>query len=175
MEIAQEEYSRWYIVQALFKLMSEYSYDKISVTDIAEKAGVGRATFYRYFKNKEDVILYYFDRHKKDFIFNQHLYPRCREDYIKIVVSVLEKFRQQIEPFRLIKKAHLEYIYLDYLNKNFVELFSENDMKEKTFLPYMYAGMLFNVSMKWLEDDCKYGEGSLAALIVNAIYIENGD
>lgn len=47
MDYAPEEYTRFYIVQALFKLMSAYEYDKISVTDIAEKAGVGRATFYR--------------------------------------------------------------------------------------------------------------------------------
>ena len=58
MEYSPEEYTRYYIVQALFKLMASYEYEKISVTDIAEKAGVGRATFYRYFKRKEDIILY---------------------------------------------------------------------------------------------------------------------
>ena len=45
MAIAQEEYTRHYIVQALFKLTSAYEYEKIGVTDIARKAGVGRATF----------------------------------------------------------------------------------------------------------------------------------
>ena len=59
MEVLPEEYTRYYIVQALFKLMSSYEYNKISVTEIAEKAGVGRATFYRYFKRKEDIIVYY--------------------------------------------------------------------------------------------------------------------
>lgn len=140
MPVQQEEYSRWYIVQALFKLMNEYSYEKINVTDIVAKAGVGRATFYRYFKNKEDVIIYYFEHHKKEFVFSQHLYPRCREDYIKIVTRLLEVFRQQIEPFRLIRRAHLEYIYLDYLNRNFIESFEEEDRAEKTFSPYLYAG-----------------------------------
>lgn len=60
-DYAPEEYTRHYIVQALFKLMQEYSYEKINVTDIVQKAGVGRATFYRYFKSKEDVITFYFD------------------------------------------------------------------------------------------------------------------
>ena len=50
MQFDAEVYSKHYIVQALFKLMGAYEYDKISVTDIANKAGVGRATFYRYFK-----------------------------------------------------------------------------------------------------------------------------
>ena len=45
-------------MQVLFKLMDGYGYEKISVTDIVKKAGVGRSTFYRYFKSKEDVIVY---------------------------------------------------------------------------------------------------------------------
>ena len=69
MDYAPEEYTRFYIVQALFKLMSAYEYDKISVTDIAEKAGVGRATFYRYFKRKEDVIIFFFEHNTKEFVF----------------------------------------------------------------------------------------------------------
>ena len=52
MEYAPEEYTRHYIVQELFRLMEEYAYEKISVTDIARKAGVGLATFSRYFKSK---------------------------------------------------------------------------------------------------------------------------
>ena len=53
MEYAQEDYTRHYIITALFKLMSDYDYGEISVTDIAKKAGVGRATFYRYLKKKK--------------------------------------------------------------------------------------------------------------------------
>ena len=60
MDLAPEDYTRHYIVTALFKLMHEYEYEKIAITDIARKAGVGRATFYRYFKNKAEVITCYF-------------------------------------------------------------------------------------------------------------------
>ena len=78
MEYAPEEYTRHYIVQALFKLMNEYVYEKISVTDIAVKAGVGRATFYRYFKSKEDVINFYFEHNTKQFVFAQRYIPRFK-------------------------------------------------------------------------------------------------
>ena len=49
MDYTPEEYSNYYITQALFKLMQEYEYEKISVTDIVKKAGVGRVSFYRHF------------------------------------------------------------------------------------------------------------------------------
>ena len=146
MEYAQEEYTKHYIVTALFKLMHAYEYEKIKVTDIAQKAGVGRATFYRYFKNKEDVITYYFEHH------------------------VLGVFKANKEPFRLLKRAHLSDLYLNFLNKNFSEMFAEEHPDKNPYLPYLYAGMLYNVSMRWLENDCAEDIPALAALIVDAIY-----
>ncbi len=172
MEFEPEEYTRHYIVQALFKLMSSYDYEKISVTDIAEKAGVGRATFYRYFKRKEDVIIYYFEHNTKEFVYGQRFYPRCKEDYIRTVKTVLTRFKENKEPFILIRKARLEYIYLDYLNNNFTKKFESEYPDSHSYAPYLYAGMLFNVSMAWLDNDCKEDINTLAELIVSAIYFE---
>ncbi len=170
MEYRPEEYNKFYIVQALFKLMSEYEYEKIGVTDIANKAGVSRATFYRNFKRKEDIITYYFKHHTDEFSLSNRFYPRCREDYIKTVTNVLNVFKEQIEPFRLIKKAHLEYVYLDYLNESFSAMFQSEYPEASKYLPYFYAGMLFNASMAWLENDCADPVDELAELIVSAIY-----
>lgn len=172
MEYAPEEYTRFYIVQALFKLMNEYRFEKISVTDITEKAGVGRATFYRYFKRKEDVLIYYFERNAKDFIYRQRFYARCKDDYIKIATDVFVKFKENIEPFKLIRKARLEYIYLDYLNKNITAMFHDDFPQADSYAPYLYAGMIFNVSMAWLDNDCKEPIETLARMLVNAIYFE---
>jgi len=171
-EYTPEEYTRYYIVQALFKLMNEYEFNKINVTDIVEKAGVGRATFYRYFKRKEDVLIYYFEHGTKSFASNRRFYPRCKEDYILTVKSVLTAFKENIEPFKLIRRARLEYVYLDYLNKNFSATF-ENEYPDKNgYLPYLYAGMLFNLSMAWLDGDCKESVEKLAETLVSAIYFE---
>lgn len=170
MEYAPEEYTRHYIVQALFKLMNCYEYGKISVTDIAEKAGVGRATFYRYFKSKEDVINFYFEHNTREFVFSQRFYPRCKQDHEKIAAEVLTLFKQNKEQFKLLRKARLEYFYLDYLNKNFIEMFKNDHPDKNIYLPYIYAGMLFNVSMAWLNNDCAEDTETLAETIVNAVY-----
>lgn len=170
MDYAPEEYTRHYIVQALFILMSSYEYEKISVTDIAEKAGVGRATFYRYFKRKEDIIRYYFEHVTKSFIFEQRIYPRCKEDYIHIVTKVFTLFKENKETLKLLRKARLEYIYLDYLNENFALMFQSEYEDKGSYEPYLYAGMLFNVSMAWLDDDCREEPDVLADMMVSAIY-----
>jgi AcrR family transcriptional regulator len=41
---------------ALVELMHEQAFDSITVQDILRRAGVGRATFYSHYRNKEDVL-----------------------------------------------------------------------------------------------------------------------
>jgi AcrR family transcriptional regulator len=48
--------------QAAFSLFDEQGYEQVTVDDIAERAGVGRTTFFRYYRSKEDVIFPDHDR-----------------------------------------------------------------------------------------------------------------
>ena len=98
MEFTPQEYTRSYIEQALFKLMDECEFEKISVTDVAAKAGVGRATFYRYFKRKEDVIVYYFEHNTKNFMIGRRIYPRCKDDHIEIVTAIFNLLKKTGSP-----------------------------------------------------------------------------
>ncbi|GAB3416615.1 TetR/AcrR family transcriptional regulator [Flindersiella endophytica] len=44
------------IIDAAHELFAERGFDDVSVTDIAERAGVGRTTFFRYFGDKQEVV-----------------------------------------------------------------------------------------------------------------------
>lgn len=44
------------LVTAAFELFLEQGYDKTTIDDIAERAGTGRTTFFRYFPSKDDVV-----------------------------------------------------------------------------------------------------------------------
>ncbi|MTD53327.1 TetR family transcriptional regulator [Amycolatopsis sp. RM579] len=44
------------LTEAAFALFEERGYDQTTVDDITERAGVGRTTFFRTFRSKEDVI-----------------------------------------------------------------------------------------------------------------------
>lgn len=50
------------LAQAAFDLFRERGYEQTTVDDIAERAGVGRATFFRHYRSKEDVIFPDHDR-----------------------------------------------------------------------------------------------------------------
>jgi len=55
----QVQRTKMWIFEALMLLMDEKPYDKINVSDIADKAGVARPTFYRNFDDKDEVVLQY--------------------------------------------------------------------------------------------------------------------
>ena len=55
----QVQRTKSYIFEALMLLMDEMPYGKISVSDITEKAGIARTTFYRNYNDKDDVVFEY--------------------------------------------------------------------------------------------------------------------
>ncbi|WP_435111785.1 TetR/AcrR family transcriptional regulator [Nocardiopsis synnemataformans] len=48
--------ARQAIIEAAHALFEERGFDRVTVTDIAERAEVGRATFFRYFGDKREVV-----------------------------------------------------------------------------------------------------------------------
>jgi len=55
----QVQRTKSWIFDSLMLLMHEKPYDSITVSDIADKAGVARPTFYRNFDDKDEVVLQY--------------------------------------------------------------------------------------------------------------------
>lgn len=58
----QREQSARMIEEALFALMEEKSYARITVSEIVKRADVARRTFYRLYREKDDVLHCYFGR-----------------------------------------------------------------------------------------------------------------
>lgn len=150
------------IEHALFGLMRERDYRQIGVTDIAEVAGIGRATFYRYFKRKEDVIAAYFTRNAE--AFGLQNCPKCKADYAPIVRAVLEIVKAEKERFALIRQAHLEYLFLDFLNRQTGEAFKDTD-GHTLHEAHLFAGAIFNVSMAWLDGGCAESLDEVARIL----------
>ncbi|GLY36076.1 TetR family transcriptional regulator [Amycolatopsis sp. NBRC 101858] len=52
----KQKQAREQIVEAAFELFAERGFTDVTVTDIAERAEVGRTTFFRYFGDKQEVV-----------------------------------------------------------------------------------------------------------------------
>lgn len=58
----EHDSTRYLFAQSIKDLMAKQSLDKMTVTDIVKHSGMTRQTFYRYFKDKYDLVNWYFDK-----------------------------------------------------------------------------------------------------------------
>ncbi|WP_297150738.1 TetR/AcrR family transcriptional regulator [uncultured Ellagibacter sp.] len=61
-EALKEASTKQRIVEALTELVQDTSFDKIRVSDICEKAYISKATLYRHFENKYEIVRWLFTK-----------------------------------------------------------------------------------------------------------------
>lgn len=96
-----------HITNALLELMDCKEFNSITVSEICEKAGVGRASFYRNFESKEDII-------------RKHLHNLLEEWWAsytgttipELVTAIFEYFYECKNIYILFYKQGLDYISL---------------------------------------------------------------
>ncbi len=131
MEIREEEKgnsdSQSQIYLALRALMSEKPFGKITVTDVASRAGTSRMTFYRHYRSTKDVLLFHSERTLKaisDDILNGNIsdaFEFWEKLYTEIECSELIMTMQSAglleEFFGLFEKLFID-IYVKVLGKD---------------------------------------------------------
>ena len=92
------------IVDALFSLMEKKNITEISVSELVEKAGVGRASFYRNFGTKEAVLQTYFRDFFQTISYEGLMGPR---DLHAGVVCTYKKVFKERKRFSILQKQQL--------------------------------------------------------------------
>lgn len=91
--------SKELICEAFMQLLKEKEEETITLTEIAETAGVGRMTIYRHFKEKEDILLY-----KVQQYYNA---AKLQLQDRKLSLLDLMEFRYEL----IYKSPHIEHLY----------------------------------------------------------------
>jgi AcrR family transcriptional regulator len=156
----QVKRTRSWIFDALLALMDEKPYNEISVSDIVEKAGIARQTFYRSFNNKDDVILQFFDE-----LFNlnpvkvENIFREGGRGIIKSTMS-LGQFVKYANVLKRILNAgteHLIYRYCQIWERAITDLYTGKLPGEKQLIfnyvvKYQNAGTM-NIIIDWIKND----------------------
>lgn len=145
--------SKQYISEALIALLQVKEYNKISIQDIVDKAGLSRITYYRNFNNKDEIIIYYLEENTRDFFnrLNVNINQKEWKKYIEILFRDLLEEKKMLLTKTLIKADLTHYI------KNEIErvLTSRTDNQYEMYKQLFIAGGIFNVYIEWVSNGCK--------------------
>lgn len=163
MRIQSEKYVDEYIINALFDLMKKKDYNEISITEITNKAGVGRVSFYRNFNSKEDIIKKWIDNTTNNFLNTSNInYKKdSTTDFFSKLFTHLEKYK---EYSFLIYKANLTHLLKNEFENRILKIYEKEYSNYKS---YFLAGGIFNVYYYWIINGCKETPKELANKLID--------
>lgn len=151
-----------HITEALFSLMREKSFSDISVTEIIKKAKVARASYYRNFSSKEEVLT--------------QLIDGVLEDFKRISGFDHSNYRS----FRIVRISFLYFLeYGNYILDMYYSGFTAKLLEQlnqfheinagimplhsiEKYSLYMYIGALFNTGIMWLQSGARESADDIA-------------
>ncbi|WP_411047611.1 TetR/AcrR family transcriptional regulator [Treponema primitia] len=184
----QVENSRACIVEALLRLMESIPYTKISVSDIIEKAGVSRQTFYRHYEGKDDVIRKILENCFAPFDLRIRIPIASAEDahkdHVYAMSQLLEKLARHGKTLKIMLNSEAEPLVYQYGKKwetNLINL-SKGKMtpQEKIFFRYMIlfsSSGVTQVICDWIKNDMPIPVEKLIEWLIEthrALFIDPG-
>lgn len=140
-----KDVTREKVINALMELIYQKDYEKITVTDITRKAGISRMSFYRNYKNVNEILFEVIDREFDDF--HKRLDEFKGMDLDTFMSSYFERLKGTKKLLEAAKKSgsyeRLFQIILKY-NRLMMEKYlgrTELTDKEMLFLHYHSGGM----------------------------------
>jgi AcrR family transcriptional regulator len=166
---------------ALLQLIKEKSYDAISTEEIAERANVGRATFYLHYKDKEDLLLAEFREMANEKVqvlseipfsawlqFPEDMTNTGEKRPSPPLLIVFEHIHENSELYRILIKSEKSSRVIERIRKitteaiaRFVEARAQTDPVSLVFkvpvefFAAFFSGALLSTVDWWLEDEMR--------------------
>ncbi len=172
--------SRRQMQDALRELVAEKEYHRISVADIAEKAGVSRPTFYSHFKTRDDLLLSCFDATFEDFFEKLEDFMQSEEVDLgasfyarQLIVWVFELWAEREELIRLLLHSRAEGLVLQRFQEYTMQALQIHlerlglvDYPEelKLLVVDCLAGVMMTLFRRWLENTETYTPELMGAM-----------
>ena len=160
------------ITEGLFTLLREKSFSEITVTDIVKEANVARASYYRNFQNKEEIIEAAMDSLRDELMTD---IPYDDDEHIFNQVNARAGFEKALTCC-LVKKADLLTLYHNGFGSLIQQTFNRYIMEFAGNMPansveryklYFISGAVTNVLIEWLNEGAKEPPREIAALCVS--------
>ena len=157
-------YVRQHILSALLELMSTQDFAAISIQALVDAAGVGRASFYRNYKSKEDVLRQEAERLMqawgKEFEAEEHTSPN------ELLISLLDFYKEHKEFYLAIHAAGMSDIVLNTILK--ATIITPDLPNAIAYLKSSIAYMIYGWVIEWMNRGMQESGTELARMIAEA-------
>lgn len=153
------------LMRALHELLTEKSFDEISVTELCERAETRRATFYKHFGDKRELLIFMIRERQEEYnarnevVFDIQNPKKCMTTIFKYLIDFLDENKVMA---RTVVKSNARNIVMDILSeqlifdlKNHFSNMKQNKETDK-FLPEMmaviFSGVVINCAQWWIAN-----------------------
>ncbi|WPQ68875.1 TetR/AcrR family transcriptional regulator [Weissella paramesenteroides] len=168
------------LVEALFRLMSQKDFSDITITELIRDAKVARATFYRNFYTKEDIVKYFLDLLQKELLAQ---IPEAKKQMVNLEnvfePKIMAKILELSFSYALKNKFYLVTLYKSGLGdvaQKTLNVFAMNIAVEQNSEIYyrllFLQGASYNLLMQWLVNGANESPYYMAHKLVT--YLERG-
>ncbi|MGM9662303.1 MAG: TetR/AcrR family transcriptional regulator [Oscillospiraceae bacterium] len=157
------------ITNTLFSLMEKKSLADIHVSEIVKGAGVARASFYRNYCSKEDVLITLVRDVLEAFYQESHLEQGTIYTYDNVLLS-FQYFRRYRKYMLDLYRSGFMSVVLEELN-HFHENIEGNmpSSSIERYHLYMYTGALLNTALVWLAADDQTSPEDMARFFIGTV------
>lgn len=146
------------IETALIKLMEKKPFGEITISEIVEKAGVSRVSYYRNYYYKEDVLFAKMDKIAADW---KESAEKISND---VGEQVIELFEMERPILGVIYKNGLEHLMYKLIRK-YCGLEEKINNNVSAYFLSMFAGMFFGWCDEWVKRGMQETPEQIKALL----------
>ena len=152
---------------ALFELMKRKNIEKITVDELCETGGIGRATYFRNFKSKDEIITAYFIMKWRKYEKKHRLKEHRLNDIYR--VSRYFEFCYSMRKINdlIFVQGHQGAILSAYET---IMTDSDTDTIVDNYETYYMAYGLFGILIKWAKSSYDKTPQELATIVVEKIF-----
>lgn len=156
-------YVKRQITKTLLKLLEEKSINDISIKELCDKAMIGRASFYRNYNTKEDVVAAY--THDLIISWGQALENNPSANILNFFEHLFNHFTENSSFYLMLHKQGLSLILLEVIKKK-MELTSSLEISEAYRRSWLAYG-IFGLIEEWIAKGMVESPSEMNTIILN--------
>lgn len=172
-KLQKNSFAKQCLMDALLQLMHTKNYDDITITDITERAGVSRMSYYRNYKSKDEILTDYMFRIIKEYAFSiSSDFPKLRNGFqtYEHILGSLQYLKKYKDYVLCLKKSNHSEILLKGLDFYMLTVTGLMDSESpRKYELYYYSGALYNIFLHWIEDGMTEDIEVIASIIFRHI------